>query len=90
MDSRAGNAPGLEERRNTVSGCKYYEGDDEYQLAGADGGRVAYNPKCRSPRKCEENKAQDLMPERMDGLYRSRKNVLDELPGLPRQMLLGH
>jgi hypothetical protein len=51
---------------------------------------VACHPKYRDPCKSEEDKAQDLMPEGMDGLYRSRKNVLDELPGLSRQMLLGH
>ena len=41
-------------------------------------------------RKHQENKAQNLMPERMHGLYSGRNNVLDELSGLPRQMLLWH
>jgi hypothetical protein len=90
MDSGAGNAPGFEKRRNAVSGCQDYKGDDECKLTGPDGSQVACHPKYRAPCKCEENKAQDLMPERMDGLYRGRKNVLDELPGLASQMLLGH
>jgi hypothetical protein len=90
MDSRAGNAPGFEKRRNAVSGCKDYKGNDEYKLPGPDGSRMARQPKYRTPCKCEENKAQHLMPQRMDGFNRSRKNVLDELSGLPRQMPLGH
>ena len=44
----------------------------------------------RNHRNRKENKAQHLMPERMDGLHGGRKNVFDELSGLPRQMLLGH
>ena len=41
-------------------------------------------------RNCKKNKAQNLMPERMDGLHRGGKNVFDELARLLRQMLVGH
>src|SRR5665213_968175 len=90
MDSGAGNAPGFEKRRNAVSGCEDYQGNDDRELAGPDGSRVACDPKHRDRRKTEENEAQNFVPERMDGLYGRGENVLDELPGLPGQMLLGH
>jgi hypothetical protein len=38
----------------------------------------------------EENKADDLMPQRMDGLHGGGKNVLHELACVLRKMFVGH
>ena len=41
-------------------------------------------------RNYKENKAKHLVPERVNGLYRSGKNVFYELARVLRQMLMGH
>ncbi len=46
-------------------------------------------PSCPS-RQGKENKGDDLMPKRMDGLHGGGKNVFYELAGVLRQMLVGH
>jgi hypothetical protein len=38
----------------------------------------------------KETKAQNLVPQRMDGLYGSRENVFDKLSGLSTDVLPGH
>ncbi len=73
------------------TGGNYNQGDDQHQLARSHVSRdVRRAPAPTMTANHEENKAQNLMPERMDGLYSGGKNVLDKLPGLPRQMLLRH
>src|SRR5579863_659969 len=90
MSSRAGDAPGFQERRNAV-GCGHDDKrDNEHQPAGAHGsGASRHFPGCKR-RNCKENKAQNFMPKRMDRLHRGGKNVLHELACLPRYLLMGH
>jgi hypothetical protein len=90
MNSGAGNAPGFQKGRNAIPQGQQNQGYYQHQLerphavAGMDKARA------QAKRKYQENKAQNLMPERMHRLYSGRNNVLYELSGLPRQMFVLH
>jgi hypothetical protein len=90
MSSGAGDTPGFYEGRDAVRSQHNDKRDDDCQSTRAHGSRVARYLPCTDRRKCKENKAQNLMPKRMDGLHRGGKNVLYELACLAGQMLAGH
>jgi hypothetical protein len=90
MESGTGNAPGFPERGNTVYRGNYNHGYDYQQPAGSQCRAVPQGARADNDCNRKENKAQNLMPERMNRLYSSGNDVLYKLPGLPRQILLGH
>jgi hypothetical protein len=90
MESGAGDATGFQERRNPVPGRDDDQRYDDGDLYRPKAGRVPEElPTCRR-RNGQKNKTQNLMPKRVDRLHRCRENVLDELPGRARQLLLRH
>jgi hypothetical protein len=90
MSSGAGNAPGFQKRGDAVAGHYHNKRDDDRQLSRSKRGRPAYDVEDTAPRNYQENKAQNLMPQRMRGLHSGGKNVLYKLAGLAYQMLVGH
>jgi hypothetical protein len=90
MKSGAGDAPGLQKGRNSVSQGQQNQGYYQHQLERPHAVAGMDEVRAQTERKYQENKAQNLMPQRMHWLYCRRNYVLDELPGLPRQMLVWH
>jgi hypothetical protein len=90
MGSGAGDAPGFQEGGHAVRGGHNYKGDDDCQSNKSEGRRFTYHIRDSVRRNCKENKAQDLMPQRMDRLHGRREYVFNELACLRRQMLPGH
>ena len=90
MRSGAGDAPGFKKRRNAVSGRHHYQGDDECQPAKSECGEFTYHIRDSDRCNCKENKADHLMPKRMDRLHGCREHVFHELARPPRQMLMDH
>jgi hypothetical protein len=90
MESGTGNAPGFQERGDTVYRGNCNHGDDYRQPARAQSGVVPQGARADDHCNRKENKAQNLMPERMNRLYSGGNHVLYKLPRLPRQILLRH
>ncbi len=90
MKSGAGNAPGFQKRRNAVAGHDQNKRDKNGEPYGSQVGRVAGNFPSRGSRNHEKNKANHLVPEGMNGLYRRGKNMFDKRSRLLREGLTGH
>jgi hypothetical protein len=90
MESGAGNAPGFQERGDAVACHDENKRNENRQAYWAESGRIAGNLPARRCRNYEKNKANYLMPERMNRLYGRGKNVLDKLSRLFREGLTGH
>ena len=84
MDSGAGDAAGLQKRRNAVYSTDGYEKTEDRKLNGAQIGGIARHLPDRDDREKKENKAQNLVPQRVHRLDGGGNDMLDELPGLSR------